>query len=639
MVLSRMRFGRSACRLRRALFVIGIGVGLIGALAPAAQAAPEPLVTVIVRLQDNGDVEGQLQRATLQGAQPRFRYRHALRGFAVRVPAGAVEALRRLPQVVAVEADAPVRTTETQSAPVWGLDRIDQRALPLSDSYSYPGDGSGVTAYVVDTGILASHNDFRGGDSGSRVRSGYTTITDGNDTTDCNGHGTHVGGTIGGTTYGVAKRVDLVPVRVLDCSGSGSTSQVIAGLDWVVANHAAGTPAVANMSLGGSTSNSLDAAVRSAVADGVTVVVAAGNNNTSACSQSPARTAEALTVAASTRSDARASFSNYGSCTDLFGPGEGILSDSASSNTATKTLSGTSMAAPHVTGAAAVLLSRFPGLDPAAIGNRLGAAATTGVIKNAGTASPNRLLYVEPNASSLPLAVQNPGPQTSTVGTAVRLAMTAGDGAPPYSWSASELPAGLTISRTSGEITGTPTAARTSSVTATATDSAGVSASTNFSWTVNPAPTCAGAGQRLSNPGFESGPSGWTASSGVIRQAAAGARSGTWFAGLGGTGVRATTTLNQTVSIPAGCSTYQLSFWMRITSAESGRSRDDTITVSLGNTQIGMWSSRDTSAGYVQRMVNVAGQAGKTVTLSFSAREDRNRPTTFAVDDVALTAT
>jgi subtilisin family serine protease len=628
-----MRFERSARRLWRALFVIGVGAGMIAVGTPAALASPQALVTVIVRLQDNGDVDRQLQRATLQGAQLQFRYRNVLRGFAVRVPARAVDALRRLPQVVAVEPDAPVRTTETQSEPVWGLDRIDQRALPLSESFSYSADGAGVTAYVVDTGILAGHNDF-----GGRVRPGFSAIRDRNGTTDCDGHGTHVAGTIGGARYGVAKRVDLVPVRVLDCEGSGSTSQVIAGLDWVVGNHTGGAPAVANLSLGGSVSDSLDAAVRSAVADGVTVVVAAGNKNTSACTQSPARTAEALTVAASTRSDARASFSNYGSCTDLFAPGEGILSDSAGSNSATKTLSGTSMAAPHVTGAAAVLLSRNRGLDPAAVGDRLRTAATPGMITNAGSASPNRLLYVQSEAVSPPVTVRNPGSQTSTVGTAVRLGMTAGDGAPPYTWTASGLPAGLTISPTSGEITGTPTAPTTTSVAVTATDSSRLAASTTFTWTVNPAPTCAGAGQRLANAGFESGLSGWTASSGVIRQAAPGARSGSRFAGLGGRGVRATTSLSQTVTIPPGCSTYRLSFWMRIDSAESSRSRDDTITVSLGSTQVGIYSSRDATAGYVQRTFDVAGLAGRTVALSFSASEDRNRPTTFAVDDLALTA-
>ena len=633
MALSRMRFDWSACWSWRALLVIAVGVGLIGAVTPAAQASPQALVTVIVRLQDNGDVDAQLQRATLQGAQLQFRYRNVLRGFAVRVPARAVDALRRLPQVVGVEPDAPMRTTETQSAPVWGLDRIDQRALPLSDSYSYPDDRSTVTAYVVDTGILASHTDF-----GGRVRSGYTAVRDGNGTTDCDGHGTHVAGTIGGTRYGVAKRVDLVPVRVLDCAGSGSTSQVIAGLDWVVADHTTGVPAVANLSLGGSASSSLDAAVRSAVADGVTVVVSAGNNNTNACSQSPARTAEALTVAASTKSDARASFSNYGACTDLFAPGEGILSDTTGGNSATRTLSGTSMAAPHVTGAAALVLSRYPGLGPAAVGDRLRDAATTGVITNTGSASPNRLLYVEPEAVSLPLAVKNPGPQTSTVDAAVRLTMTADDGVPPYTWSATGLPAGLTIDPTSGDIAGTPSAAGTTTVKVTATDRAGLFANTTFSWTVNATATCAGAGQRLANPGFESGLPGWTASSGVIRRSTAGAHSGAWFAGLGGTGVRATTTVRQTVTIPAGCSTFRLSFWMRINSAETGRSSDDTVTVSLGATQVGVYSNVNTGPAYVQRTFDVAGLAGKTVTLSFSAEEDRNRPTTFAVDDLALTA-
>ncbi|MSY38944.1 MAG: S8 family serine peptidase, partial [Actinobacteria bacterium] len=238
----------------------------------------------------------------------------------------------------------------TQGCATWGLDRIDQLTANLDGLFTPAGTGSGVVAYVVDTGIYAAHSDFTG-----RISSGYTAISDGNGTNDCNGHGTHVAGTIGGTTYGVAKQVTLVPVRVLGCTGSGSTSGVIAGIDWAITHHASG-PAVLNMSLGGGYSKTLNDAVVAAVADGITVVVAAGNSSVNACDSSPASEATAITVGATSSNDARASFSNYGSCVDLFAPGVNITSAGISGTTSASTFSGTSMASPHVAGAAAVYL-------------------------------------------------------------------------------------------------------------------------------------------------------------------------------------------------------------------------------------------------------------------------------------------
>lgn len=321
------------------------------------------------------------------GATPLAVFTHALNGFTADLTASQVAALAQDPSVTRIEPDRVVGIDATQSPATWGLDRIDQRNLPLNSSYTYTATGAGVKAYIIDTGILGTHSDF-----GGRVLSGYTAISDGNGTTDCNGHGTHVAGTVGGTTYGVAKSVSLVPVRVLSCAGSGSTTGVIAGVDWVTADHAAGTPAVANMSLGGSTSASLNAAVARSITDGVTYAVAAGNSNTDACTASPASEPTAITVGATGSTDARASYSNFGTCLDVFAPGSGITSDWITSTTATNTISGTSMATPHVVGVAALLLSADSTATPATITARLLANATPSVVTDTRTGSPNLLL-------------------------------------------------------------------------------------------------------------------------------------------------------------------------------------------------------------------------------------------------------
>lgn len=321
-------------------------------------------------------------------------FSHALNGVAASLPVRAVAALSRRPGIAAVEADAPVSVDASQSGATWGLDRIDQASLPLNSTYTYNYDGtynsgvSRVTAYIIDTGIRSTHSEFTG-----RVGSGYTAISDANGTNDCNGHGTHVAGTVGGTTYGVAKGVQLVPVRVLNCQGSGTTSGVIAGINWAIADHAAGVPAVANMSLGGGTSSALDTAVTNLVNDGVVLAVAAGNSNADACLSSPARAAAPLTVGATDSKDARASYSNFGKCLDLFAPGSSITSAWIGSDTATNTISGTSMATPHVAGVAALVLSAYPTATAGAVMKKITDATTLNKITSVGRNSPNKLLY------------------------------------------------------------------------------------------------------------------------------------------------------------------------------------------------------------------------------------------------------
>jgi subtilisin family serine protease len=328
--------------------------------------------------------------AAVAGVSPRYVYTAALNGFAGTLNAGQLNALRHNPAVAYVEADGQVQAAAIQTGATWGLDRIDQRNLPLSTTFGYVATGAGVRAYIVDTGIRFTHAEVVG-----RATSGYDAV-DGGSADDCNGHGTHVAGTVGGTVYGVAKGASLVAVRVLDCNGSGSTAGVIAGVDWVANNHV--KPAVANMSLGGSANTSLDNAVKGAVAKGVTFVVAAGNGNflgiqANACNYSPARVPEAVTVGATDNTDKKASFSNYGTCVDLFAPGVGITSSWFSSDVATNTISGTSMASPHVAGVAALYLQGNPGATPAAVSSALTTGATTGKVTSPGTGSPNRLLF------------------------------------------------------------------------------------------------------------------------------------------------------------------------------------------------------------------------------------------------------
>ncbi|MFJ6956492.1 S8 family peptidase, partial [Micromonospora aurantiaca (nom. illeg.)] len=309
----------------------------------------------------------------------------ALTGYSAKMTPAQARRLAADPAVAYVEQDRVMTTQGTQTGATWGLDRIDQRNLPLNSTYTYPNTASNVRAYIIDTGIRTTHSDF-----GGRATWGTNTVDTNN--TDCNGHGTHVAGTVGGTKYGVAKSVRLVAVKVLNCSGSGTTAGVISGVNWVTSN--AVKPAVANMSLGGGASTTLDNAVANSINSGITYALAAGNSSANACNSSPARVASAITVGATTSTDARASYSNYGSCVDIFAPGSSITSAWRTSDTATNSISGTSMASPHVAGAAALVLSANTSYTPAQVASYLTSNATTGKVTSPGSGSPNRLLFV-----------------------------------------------------------------------------------------------------------------------------------------------------------------------------------------------------------------------------------------------------
>jgi subtilisin family serine protease len=425
------------------------------------------------------------QMLTPLGVKAEHQYTSVVQGFSVAdLTEEEALALAADPRVAYVQENGVVQLDATQANPPWGLDRIDQLALPLNNSYTYNVDGTGVTAFIIDTGIRASHQNF-----GGRVGQGFTSINDGQGTNDCQGHGTHVAGTVGAATYGVAKNVTLIPVRVLNCQGSGTDAGVIAGVDWVRNNHSG--PSVANMSLGGGASPTLDTAIRNLVTAGVTTVVAAGNEDQNACNVSPAREPLAITVGATTISDARASFSNWGTCVDIFAPGNAILSTSNGSNTATATLSGTSMASPHVAGGAALFLSANPTATPAQVEAALETNGSMGRVTDPETGSPNILLNISfIIGGNLAPTVSITAPANgSTVSGSITVSANAADTDGTVASVRFNLPDGTSVTDTTAPYSTTWNTASVANgshaITATATDDDGAIARATSTVTVN----------------------------------------------------------------------------------------------------------------------------------------------------------
>jgi subtilisin family serine protease len=375
-------------RIRASLFAV------ITAAAFSSAGAAEAADRYIVVLKPGASqTPGQAASAAkAAGANVRFVYRNALQGYSATLPEALLAKLRSSRDVAYVERAGTGSFVATQSGATWGLDRVDQRNLPLNSQYTYNATGAGVKAYDIDTGLRITHQEFTG-----RVAPGVD-FYDGGAVEDCQGHGTHTAGTIAGTTWGVAKGVTIVPVRIGECSSSLQIDRAIAGIDWVTGDHQPGQPAVANMSFQLGSSQASDDAVNRMIDDGVTAAVAAGNGNAlglsvDACSITPARVPRAITVSSTDNTDTKVGYANTGTCVDLFAPGNNITSAGYTSDTASAGMSGTSMATPHVAGAAALYLQTNPGATPAQVHSAILGAATAGVVKSPGSGSPNRLLY------------------------------------------------------------------------------------------------------------------------------------------------------------------------------------------------------------------------------------------------------
>lgn len=362
---------------------------ILGFMQPIIPAKAQEISKNYVVIYKKGySSDGEYKKREREGKRMTGKFTNVINGFSTNLTDTEFNSVKNDSNVLLVEEVKIFKTQETQQMPGWGLDRIDQRKLPLDNLYNFVGGSSQVDAYVIDTGINTSNLDFQG-----RIKGGFSAINDGNGFNDCNGHGTHVAGIIGGTKYGVNKNVNLIPVRVLDCQGSGTTTSILQGIDYILQNKSSVNPSVVNMSLGGGVSAALDQGVSNLISSNIMVVVAAGNSNADSCNFSPSRVTNALTIAASDSSDTRASFSNYGKCVDTYAPGVSITSDWINGSTTSAVLSGTSMATPFVTGAVSLLLSKESKLTPAEIHSRVVGNASSNTILNNVQGTPSSLLY------------------------------------------------------------------------------------------------------------------------------------------------------------------------------------------------------------------------------------------------------